>query len=363
MRGKRVVGLSLGGSLLVLPGLDTGAGAIPKPDSQTGAAGGCAADTSILIDFDASMSAAEQDEVTQAAAEITSEVWHHAATDILVVRESIPGETGDVLVIDENLGVGNFGVARCGDDEIALNVTELGVDNDLEAAAAHELGHFIGLSHTGDETSYSQNPPTMATCISANTTDYRNKRTFSSDDRQAAVDNTAPSSLHNGGFENGETDWDEGADADLDVDTAIKHTGNASGKITVSGFSANSFVRQRLRYSNPNGADPRYALEYKANSNNVGTFEVEIWAAPISYGGSPGCDFVGGHDLNNRTSNGTVTRRDDRTFTPTNAFQFYESSADEWDMPSTWEGANMELRVYKETSEAIWIDDVRLYIL
>jgi len=168
-------------------------------------------------------------EIQQAAARngfaiwSTARTWDNAAPVITLTEhdEWMPGQ-GWVQVYKDYMLPYEYGDGNCGTKTLRLNYLIGGTL--LEHAAAHEMGHVVGLGHAGHSASHdSDNPAAMSTvkCVDfpvtidgqviADPDAFVLAEAYSQDDEAAAInrlDTLEPRSLHaNQSFERGLTYW------------------------------------------------------------------------------------------------------------------------------------------------------------
>lgn len=170
--------------------------------------------------------------------------------------------------------------------------------------ARHEMGHVLGLNHTGDHDSYgNDNPGTMTTCIG------NAVRQWSREDRAAIAHfHTSLQPTHvsaNVGFERQLEDWGvTGANA------TISTSGSANGTrhVRFTPTNSSSAIWQTVRLHL--GGDSR-SFDTSTNLRQIGTgtqgdVRVLLVTRNITYSsGGSSCSYYGGKDLNGSFTAGT----------------------------------------------------------
>jgi hypothetical protein len=255
-----------------------------------------------------------------------------------------------------DLGTNLYGSSHC-----FLNITiELNSNTKFAGNAAfysregrHEMGHIIGMPHSGDGSSRNgDNPPTMATCISQ----PGQPSSFSQDDyssmgrRNSTIGpvGTDPFTA-NIGFEQG-TSFYGVTGGQLDWYSS----GGATGPGHI-GFKAPStdYVYQTTDVASGNrNFDYRGVVNHKKSSGNeTGSVRIRLYSGGIDYNGAAnGCDYPLGHiNLNSQTTGGYVLQADsgDVALSPT----WVQMATPLWDAPNA-DGYRLQVRVYENATES-----------
>lgn len=236
-----------------------------------------------------------------------------------------------------------------------------GLDDDVAAGAstrrvgAHETGHAHGLEHSGEDDSFNgDNPPVMATCQSDTSS------ALSQDDYAAVLANEGATVHANSSFENGVAFWGTG-NMDLEWHATGGVEGPAYAKATAQGAGSHS-VFQTVRTELPSRYRAR--VNYKDGNSEVNdvTLTIVIQARRVEFSGSNGCNYPGDFDYISPSFPGGSGFTDMESLVVTVPDSWsYNSSFPGWDPPSSWEAADIRLRVYKNGGAPVLLDHARAF--
>lgn len=197
-----------------------------------------------------------------------AESWEGTALDLDGGGPNMQEAWGDVVITFTALsGVGysscNGGFIQI-DDRYRMNPTDGNLANEMRGVLRHELGHTMGLYHTGSAADQASGTETMATCNSANerstssvTSDEWGSWLFHNSDQD---DNNV---LPNPGFEKGGAAWAKVGGVFVQHYTTGARTGS-----------------RRVRLRNDAPGDYRAAMFISDDSQR--TINVEMWTKALS---------------------------------------------------------------------------------
>lgn len=217
--------------------------------------------------------------------------------------------------------------------------------------AEHETGHGHGMEHSG--TPDDDIPPVMSTC-----NDFTAHQ-LDKDDLAHAL-NTVEITVHaNPSFENGSQGWTPSS-ATITVMNGTGSEGPHFLRVLGSGGSVHQWVRQA-------DTPPAYKMRanYWAPTGSTGTITFKMTARDVAYPtpGSNLCEyhqFIHNWDLNNPGIANPIFYDvgTPQTVTPNNVWHYADTGA--WD-PSAHDAVDLRIVVYKNTSNYLYLDNVRAY--
>ena len=232
-----------------------------------------------------------------------ADVWERArdytGSKVIDIDEN-PNSTWEIMREDEPGGVaGARGAANCTAEWIELNGLLSG--NALQDTAAHEIGHGIGLHHTGESDAQDGRIAIMSGCVGLSTINYSG-RTFSQDDA-GWVRNiySAAGGIHaNIGFERSPYTLYWGFFGSHSKLQRPGHHGSASlgWKPLVASPSPYVYQTMRVNYESGTTLTPRASLKRQSPGTVTGGILVQSLSRSISYG------TIGAGDCNAPWPNG-----------------------------------------------------------
>lgn len=255
-----------------------------------------------------------------------------------------------------------LGSASCGDPStILLRYDQSG--NALEHLARHEMGHALGMHHTGSTDSFGGPMETMATCISFGST------SLSQDDDGHVVyhhGDLNPETIHaNAGFETGTSWWGTSSVSSFYTSTYQPEDGSAAGRFRPS--SDDGYIYQSMNFAAAQGrkVDARTNIRKVSSQSTYGRVRLELLVRHVVYGtGECADEFVTGKDQNVRSSWTTwwIARAADRY--PTASWAILDTTA--YTLPTSYDATDLRVRVkssvrYSSTSSlaTIAVDTTR----
>jgi hypothetical protein len=246
-------------------------------------------------------STAQRDAVRAGIAEWTQSVDFDGYR-LIEAGEMISGTT--VLIYRTDNPDGNSasnGVALCSVQRIELN-TRL-TNAELTRTTSHELGHMLGLHHTGRYDSFDGRTPALSRCLSST---GMLGRAFSQDDAASLTYRTSRvsrQSVHaNPGFEQGWSYWGFEGSHSKSITTGAPQSGFSHLNWTPA--SNDSYLYQTANMVSGSGRNiiTRINLRHFHTTAVSGTVNVYLNAKRVDYGAASGCaqgTYANGADLNN----------------------------------------------------------------
>jgi hypothetical protein len=295
------------------------------------------------------------------AAWATARTWNNLAPVVTLVEHE-PWVSGLVKVYRTDMPYTQYGYGDCGTKVLTVNRLLTGGAL-LQHAATHEMGHVIGLGHSGQSASHdSDNPAAMSTvnCVDfpvtlegqvlADPDAFVLAEDYSQDDEAAVInrlDTLVPRSLHaNQSFERGLTYWGMTGGT-----WALYNSGGPDGPhyIRFKPAAETQYVYQTVdlvhksRYSWSLSMDAR--VNHKLNSSSdAGQVRLRILIRRLDFEADASCGFLS--QLNEHTRDVLTTW----TSVATTGWQTVGTAWD-WDttptyaVPSGWEGVEVRVTV------------------
>lgn len=276
---------------------------------------------------------------------------------------------GNVAVDLANLAPNEYGVSSCLlSPYVEVNSDYVNNSAFVYKVARHEMGHLLGMEHSGDQDSWNgDNPPTMSTCIDI--PQFSSVNQLSQDDQAYAnwlhgvLSNRQ---LHaNIGYEQGAGRWGKSAGS---ISWLSSGGATGPGLLAFSTTTHTSYVFQTVNLAT--GDDDlsfRMAFNYKVGTGVDGVADGRLLRQDISYLGDNTCDYADGlQNLNdpvlstagfvNMNYTGTKYLYGANAWTSTTAA---------WVNPPNANGHRLQVRVYAHATDAVgndqwvYLDNVR----
>lgn len=275
-----------------------------------------------------------------------------------------------MVVRGEDLGPTTAARATCefdnfpftGPDTILISTRER-FRGDLQfyrIEARHEMGHMIGLEHSGNQdANYSRSrdlsqyrTPTMATCLGSR--DSANRLLMSQDDYQyisqvhsslgrERFPGIAPITA-NVGFEQGLSFWGRTRQAIA----TLRNRGGATGPghVRYRTNADSAYLYQTATFLT-NGSDVNTAINTRAvGAGNTGQVRVSLYSRPVNYDKPDNnCPYPFVENMNSPTNTGQYRRATTQTITPTSSWEL--TIGNTYDLEVS-QGYQMQIRVFNE---------------
>jgi len=227
---------------------------------------------------------------------------------------------------------------------ISLNPTLLEVAVEMEHWARHEMGHLLGLEHTGDDDSFGGPAETMATCTSSATTG-----TSASQDDYGNITHKKgdlePEIIHaNAGFEQGTSFWGTSQVSSFYTTTSNPQDGLDAARFKPS--AAGGYIYQTMNYAaaGEKSIDARTNHRKTSSAETSGTVTLEILVRQVTYADNPQCSYPTGKNQNVRSSVGSWTVVRQEAATPTTSWAIL-TEATLYTINAGWHAADIRVRV------------------
>lgn len=306
----------------------------------------------------------------RAAINLWNQPLDYAGARLQTVSEVVTG--GSVVVQLKDAPSNSYGSSECTfGASMYINRDYVGSQSFVYKLSRHEMGHLIGMEHTGSKDSWNgDNPPTMSTCIDRSL--FNTANILSQDDQ--AYSNwlhgvLANRQLHaNIGFEQGFGLWGRSGGT---VEWQSSGGATGPGRIRHLTSSSTSYVYQTINLAtgDDSGQPYRSVINYKvASAGHSGIIEGELFRQNITYGGGDnGCEYADGLQNLNSPSYSTSGFVNVATTGPIGLAgkTSWTSGASVWEYPPMANGYRMQLRVYSHAKDSagasqwVYLDNLR----
>lgn len=287
--------------------------------------------------------------------------YNYDGTQLVSLSETSTG-TIEVYFEKDFHNTSKYGEASCVGKYIKLNPDLRGNSSLLTTVARHEMGHILGLHHTGDDDSFNgDNPPTMATCLSQSVAATRK---YAQDDAGAVLFRLSglnPEIIHaNEGFEEDTKYWGKTGGA---WSVVIGGAVNGDKYLKYNPSSTSYYVYQTMNFAVSGSKVDARVNQRRDASTDTGTVMLSFEVRERTYGSNPQCSWPTGKDQN------TVTLG---TWSPGKSTDWVAVASD-WQSLTTpvftvdtsWDAVDIRVKFYSnvKTSSGSWtyvrIDDLR----